>query len=99
MVAKKQLLKHDDLLKWCTSQISKIITKTEKFEESIEVLYCRLQYLSYLLELGPSPTTSSPKGPLRPMPQITKIPHDITHELEEGKCSNLSFVLTIYNQE
>ena len=65
----------------------------------MEVLYCRLQYLSYLLELGPSPTASRPKGPLMPMPQITKIPHDITHELEEGKCSNLSFVLTIYDQE
>ena len=65
----------------------------------MEVLYCRLQYLSYLLELGQSPTASSPKGPLRHIPQITKIPHDITHELEEGKCGNLSFVLTIHNQE
>ena len=65
----------------------------------MEVLYCRLQYLSYLLELSPSPTTSSLKAHLRPMPQITKIPHDITHELEDGKCSNLSFVLTIHNQE
>ena len=76
-----------------------MITKTKILRKKVEVLYCRLQYLSYLLELGPSHTASRPKGPLRPMPQITKIPHDITHELEEGKCRNLSFVLTIYNQE
>ena len=76
-----------------------MITKTKILRKKVEVLYCRLQYLSYLLELGPSHTASRPKGPLRPMPQITKIPHDITHELEEGKCCNLSFVLTIYNQE
>ena len=33
VIVKKRLLKHYDLLKWCTSQISKIITKTEKFED------------------------------------------------------------------
>ena len=32
---KKQLLKHDDLLKWHTSQISKIITKTEILRKKV----------------------------------------------------------------
>ena len=78
----------------------KLLQKLKNLKKkSMEVLYCRLQYLSYLSELGPSPTASRPKGPLMPMPQITKIPHDITQEQEEGKCRNLSFVLTIYNQE
>ena len=57
VVVKKQLLKHDDLLKWCTSQISKIITKTENFKKKVQksILYASISKL--FIRIGSKPNS------------------------------------------